>query len=158
MYSQLRLPQTCRQTMEISSHSCREYPILDVLWKKCTLRNQLLLILIYLHKWIVLCKTLPHWLAAECRVKYMDQDSLHRCGFPYLTWSVTTLRKKVEPKQLHPWSRFMVRNSAPPLALFWCHLNMIIKGKNGSTLQGGTVFLNGSRVEPFWLHFFSQCI
>ncbi len=30
--------------------------------------------------------------------------------------------KKVEPKQLHPWSYFMVRNSAPPLALFWCHL------------------------------------
>ncbi len=66
-----------------------------------------------------------------------------------------TLRKKVEPKQLQPWSRFMVRNSAPPLALFWCH--MIIKGKNGSTLQGGTVFQNGSRVEPFWFHFFSQC-
>ncbi len=34
---------------------------------------------------------------------------------------------------------------------------MFIKGKNGSTLQGGTVFQNGSRVEPFWLHFFSQC-
>ncbi len=64
----------------------------------------------------------------------------------------------------------MVRNSAPPLALFWCHLqrwscfclkkkvrNMIIKGNNGSTVQGGTVFQNGSRVEPFWLHFFSQC-
>ncbi len=34
---------------------------------------------------------------------------------------------------------------------------MIIKGKNGSTLQGGTVFQHGSRVEPFWLHFFSQC-
>ncbi len=30
--------------------------------------------------------------------------------------------KKVEPKRLHPWSRFMVRNSGPPLALFWCHL------------------------------------
>ncbi len=24
----------------------------------------------------------------------------------------------VEPKQLHPWSRFMMRNSAPPVALF----------------------------------------
>ncbi len=36
-------------------------------------------------------------------------------------------------------------------------LNMIIKGKNGSTLQDGTVFQNGSRVEQFWLHFFSQC-
>ena len=29
-----------------------------------------------------------------------------------------------------------------------------IKGKNGSTIQSGTVFLNGSSVEPFWLHFF----
>ena len=26
--------------------------------------------------------------------------------------ALLTLRKKVEPKQLHPWSRFMVRNSA----------------------------------------------
>ncbi len=30
--------------------------------------------------------------------------------------------KKVEPKWLHPWSRFMVHNSVPPMALFWCHL------------------------------------
>ncbi len=35
---------------------------------------------------------------------------------------------------------------------------MIIKGKNGSTIQCGTVFQNGSRVEPFWLYFFSQRI
>ncbi len=35
--------------------------------------------------------------------------------------------------------------------------NMIIKEKNGSTFQSGTVVQNGSRVEPFWLHFFSQC-
>ncbi len=26
-----------------------------------------------------------------------------------------------------------------------------------TTLQSGTVFQNGSTVEPFWLHFFSQC-
>ncbi len=25
------------------------------------------------------------------------------------------------PKQLHPWSSFMVRNSAPSLARCWCH-------------------------------------
>ncbi len=37
-------------------------------------------------------------------------------------YSFAALRKKVEPKRLHPWSRFMVCNSAPPLALFWCHL------------------------------------
>ncbi len=30
-----------------------------------------------------------------------------------------TLRKKVEPKRLHPWSHFMVRNLAPPMALWW---------------------------------------
>ncbi len=51
---------------------------------------------------------------------------------------ISHTEKKVEPKRLHPWSRFMVR-------------------KNGSTLQGGTIFQNGSRVQPFWLHFFSQC-
>ena len=33
-----------------------------------------------------------------------------------------TLRKKVEPKWIHPWSRLMVWNSAPPVALFWHHL------------------------------------
>ncbi len=45
----------------------------------------------------------------------------------------------------------MVRNSAPPVALFGCHFqrwsffhlkkgpNIIIKQKNGSTLQSGTV-------------------
>ena len=66
--------------------------------------------------------------------------------------SATLTEKKVEPKRHHPWSRFMVRNSASPLALFWCHLqrchfrgwshffpNMIIKGKTVSTLQSGTV-------------------
>ncbi len=77
----------------------------------------------------------------------------------------TALRKTLEPKWLHTLSRFMVCNSAPPVALFWCHfqkwscfcpkkvwksatseggaiffLNMIIKEKNGSTLQSGTVF------------------
>ena len=30
---------------------------------------------------------------------------------------------------------------------------MIIKEQNGSTPQSGTVFQNGFRVEPFWLHF-----
>ncbi len=51
-----------------------------------------------------------------------------------ISWYVT---------QLHPWHYF---------------LNMIIKEKNGSTLQGGTVFQNGSRVEPFWLHFFLSVV
>ena len=35
---------------------------------------------------------------------------------------ITTLhytKKKVELKWLHPWSCFMVHNSAPPVALFW---------------------------------------
>ncbi len=33
----------------------------------------------------------------------------------------------------------------------------LLRKKNGSTLQSGTVFQNGSRVEPFWLHiFFSE--
>ncbi len=36
-------------------------------------------------------------------------------------WTACT-EKKVEPKPLHPWSRFMVCNSAPHVALFWCHL------------------------------------
>ncbi len=39
--------------------------------------------------------------------------------------------------------RFMVCNSAPSVALFWCHFQRwIIKEKNGSTLQRGTVFQN----------------
>ncbi len=42
-----------------------------------------------------------------------------------LQWALSCVytaapRKKVEPK-LHPWSRFMVHNSAPLLVLFWCH-------------------------------------
>ncbi len=49
--------------------------------------------------------------------------------------------------------------------VFWCHfqrwsrflLNMIVKEKNGSTLQSGTVFENSSWVEMFWLQFFSEC-
>ena len=105
---------------------------------------------------------------------------------------LVSLRKKVEPKQLHPWSRFMVRNSAPPLALFWCHLQMwscfclkkgpkqlhpgwwsrfgsnggavlaakklemIIKGKTAPPSQVAPFSKNGSRVEQFRLHFFSQ--
>ena len=32
-----------------------------------------------------------------------------------------TLRKRVESKRLLPWSRFMARNSAPLVAVFWCH-------------------------------------
>ncbi len=40
--------------------------------------------------------------------------------------------KKVETKRLHPWSRLMVRNSAPPLALFWCQ-------RFPKRLQGGAV-------------------
>ncbi len=34
------------------------------------------------------------------------------------------LWKKVQPKRLHPLNRFMVCNSAPPVALYWCHLQM----------------------------------
>ncbi len=53
----------------------------------------------------------------------------------------------------------MVRNSAPPVALFLCHFQRLScfrlkKGPNGSTLESGTVFQNSSRVEPLWLHFF----
>ncbi len=51
--------------------------------------------------------------------------------------------RKVKHTRLHPVSRFMVHNLAPPVALFWSHfqrwiffsLNMIILGKNGSTLR-----------------------
>ncbi len=62
-----------------------------------------------------------------------------------------TLRNKVKPKRLHPWSCFTVRNSAPPVALFLANLakrllNMIIEEKNGSTLQSGTM-------APGWSHF-----
>ncbi len=32
--------------------------------------------------------------------------------------------------------------------------NMIIKEKMAPLLKSGAVFQNGSRVEPFWLHFF----
>ncbi len=39
----------------------------------------------------------------------------------------------------------MVRNSAPPVALVCCLFH---------DYQSGTVFQNGSRVAPFWLHFF----
>ncbi len=57
-------------------------------------------------------------------------------------------------KRFHPWSRFGK----------WCHLrgwsrlfflNLIIKGKYGSTLRAGTVFQNGSRAVLAPL--FSQC-
>ncbi len=34
--------------------------------------------------------------------------------------------------------------------------NMIIKEKMAPLLKSGAVFQNGSRVEPFWLHFFFQ--
>ena len=34
-------------------------------------------------------------------------------------WCYT--EKEVEPKQLYHWSLFMVRNPAPPVALFWHH-------------------------------------
>ncbi len=37
-------------------------------------------------------------------------------------------------------------------------LNMIMKEKNGSTLQSGIVFQNSSRVEPFWLHLFLSAL
>ncbi len=43
-------------------------------------------------------------------------------GNPFFLYNhVCHWEKEVEPKRLHPWSRFMVRNSAPPVALFWCH-------------------------------------
>ncbi len=80
---------------------------------------------------------------------------------PFLT-AHCSLRKKVEPKWLHPWSRFMVRNSAPPVALFWSHLQrwscfclferslkwicfqpiflQIWFWKNGATSEGGAIF------------------
>ena len=56
-----------------------------------------------------------------------------------------TLRKKVEPKRLHPWSCFMVRNSAPP----WHHF-----GKKRLHPPKWHRCQNGTRVGPFWLHFF----
>ncbi len=46
----------------------------------------------------------------------------------------------------------LTRNSTPSTAL-----NIIVKEKNGSTLQSRTVFQNCSRVEPFWIHFFLSC-
>ena len=61
---------------------------------------------------------------------------------------VPTPRKKVEPKRLHPWSRFMVCNSALPLALFWCRffLNMIIKGKTAPPSEVAPF----SKMAPGW--------
>ncbi len=52
--------------------------------------------------------------------------------------------KKVGPKRLHPWSRFMVRNSAPPVALFWHHFQRwscfrLKKVWNGSSLVNGAI-------------------
>ena len=61
----------------------------------------------------------------------------------------------MEPKQLQPWSHFMVRNSAPLVALFWC-LNMIIKEKTASPSKVAPF----SKTAPGWSHygftFFSQ--
>ncbi len=64
--------------------------------------------------------------------------------------------KKVEPKrlhvyltQLHPWHYGATSEDG---AVFF--QNMIIKGKK--RLRGGTIFQNGSMLEPFWLHCFSQ--
>ncbi len=36
-------------------------------------------------------------------------------------------------------------------------INTVEPRPGDTVLQSGTIFLNGSRVEPFWLHFFSQC-
>ena len=36
--------------------------------------------------------------------------------------------------------------------------NMIIKEKTAPLLKSGAVFQNGSRVEPFWLHFFFSAV
>ncbi len=63
---------------------------------------------------------------------------------------VTNTEKKVEPKQLHPWSRFMVRNSAPPLALFWCHLQSCFCLKKRSETAPPWL------MEPFWLQEWSR--
>ncbi len=59
---------------------------------------------------------------------------------------------------LEPFHHRYITSSSTPGTILVPPLNMIIKGKNGSTLRGGTVFQTGSRVEPFWLHFFSQCV
>ncbi len=73
--------------------------------------------------------------------------------FTELTKVFTSLRKKSGAK-IHPWSHFMVRNSAPHVALFWCHFQRwsCFRLKKGQ--KSGTVFQNGSRVELFWLHLF----
>ncbi len=93
----------------------------------------------------------PCYLVSRQRKENLLQHvNLNHCFYTALT------EKKVEPKRLHPWSRFMVLNSAPPLALFWCH--DYFKGKNGCTLRGGTIFQIGFRVEPFWLNFFLSAI
>ena len=43
--------------------------------------------------------------------------SIHYCLFWWCnTVMGNALRKKVEPKWFHSWSRFMVRNSAPPIS------------------------------------------
>ncbi len=64
-------------------------------------------------------------------------------------WS-KSLRKKVEPKRLHPWRRFMVRNSAPPLALFWCHLQTwLLRGKTAPPSKVAPF----SKTVPGWSRF-----
>ncbi len=46
----------------------------------------------------------------------------------------------------------MVHNLAPPLALFWCHLNMIIKEKTAPPFELA-VF---SKASPGWSRFGSS--
>ena len=73
-------------------------------------------------------------------------------------------QKKRVPKQ-YPLGT-IATNSAPFLEgysfyfliLYKIYLTWLLRKKTAPLLKSGAVFQNSSRLEPFWLHFFFQCI
>ena len=61
---------------------------------------------------------------------------------------------QVAPKRYQGGTKIVVwKKSATSEIVAIRFLIMIIKKKNASILQSGTIFQNGT-LEPFWLHFF----
>ena len=108
-----------------------------------------------------------HWprsVSTFSRAKALGYSGIYcRHPIPSLTLpGIIALKRRKTIGSVHPHvafrSRFMVRNSAPPLTLFWCHLqrwscfcllNMIIKEKTAPSSKVAPF----SKTAPGWSRF-----
>ncbi len=102
--------------------------------------------------WLV-CWTVAYGAFAQCQNLLLHTD---KALYLPATWCIIKSHwEKKGSRNSFPWGAVCLSVTQTPLWSYF--LNMIVKEKNSSPFQKGTIFQNGCLRELLWLHFFSQC-